>query len=220
MKAFLHLNPNYTPRTIPIKYQKSFITCWWIFCQKYWTYFKTCWWICCQKYWTYFKTSWWICCQKYLTYFILWTLNVDGWICCQTSGSHAPRPLLEGGKGKNGRGKTEVATTTNIWKFRRKKNTSDDSKEIQNQSNDCWHLQSLPMGRAARNWEGTKFEQEFPRSVQVGWTGCCNDQFLHVGLVCYAVPQFILYRVSQKNVLIECCWSHVAQAQSPVVGHT
>ena len=42
--------------------------------------------------------------------------NMDGWICCQTSGSHAPRPLLEGGKGKNGRGKTEVATTTSIWK--------------------------------------------------------------------------------------------------------
>ena len=64
-------------------------------------------------------------------------------------------------------------------------NTSGDSKEIQNQSNDCWQLQSLPMGGAAGNWEGTKFEQEFTRSVQVGWTGCCNDQFLHVGLVCY-----------------------------------
>ena len=64
-------------------------------------------------------------------------------------------------------------------------NTSGDSKEIQNQSNDCWQLQSLPMGGAAGNWEGTKFEQEFARSVQVGWTGCCNDQFLHVGLVCY-----------------------------------
>ena len=94
------------------------------------------------------------------------------------------------------------------------KDTFEDDRRIPKQN--FWHLQSLPMGGAAWNWEGTKFEQEFTRSVQVGWTGCCNDQFLHVGLVCYAVPQFILYRVSQKNVLIECCWSHVAQAQSPV----
>ena len=50
MKVFLHLKPNYTPRTI------SFKTCWWIFCKKYWTYFKTCWLIFCQNFWTYCKT--------------------------------------------------------------------------------------------------------------------------------------------------------------------
>ena len=64
------------------------------------------------------------------------------------------------------------------------KDTFEDDRRIPKQNNGCWHLQSLPMGGAAWHWEGTKFEQEFTRSVQV-------DQILewsfllHVGLICY-----------------------------------
>ena len=66
--------------------------------------------------------------------------------------------------------------------------------------NGYWHVQSLPMGGAAGNWEGTKFEQEFPWSVQVCWTGCCNDQFLHVGLVCYDTTIHLICAVYKSMI--------------------
>ena len=106
--------------------------------------------------------------------------NMDGWICCQTSGSHAPRPLLEGGKGKNGRGKIEVATTTNIWeKFSWytwfEKTHLRMTEESQNKTT------AVDICRVYQ-WEerlGIEREQNLSKSSPdlSRWTGCSNDHF-------------------------------------------